>query len=218
VLSVYLATVTHAPTPTHSVYCWGLNLSFTPVMMACHTTRQDKSSTLKIKASESDELERKLIEITEAHATAKTFLLAKTRLLQARESELNDLRARVFSLETNSSAKDQAVKGMVRSHDTSMGFGDRAQSAEYHDFKTSPGKRRPSQMIALPSIVPSEKSGARRMSGGGGRRTTPDSTSLSSAAVRSPQKVGGRAGNAGKSGRVFVQDRRSGEFRRVGVE
>jgi hypothetical protein len=181
---------------------------------------QDKSAALKIKASESDALERKLIEITEAHATAKTFLLAKSRLLQAREDELEDLRTRVSNLETNSSTKDQAVKGMVSAQDGSLGFTDRAQSAEFYDYKTSPGKRRQSQVRTLPSIAQVDKGGAansRRQGGGGGRRTNNGSSAPRGSAPNGrSSKVGGMSVAGGS--RVFVQDRRSGEFRKLGVE
>lgn len=171
---------------------------------------QEKSTVLKAKASESDELERRLAETTEAHATAKSFLKAKTRLLQTREAELELLREKLDMLEAGSENHDQLVKGIVSAHKSSSSSsnksGERARSADRYnernsrgDGTTRPARRSTSKtsIRALPAIIPTDRSSA------SGKRV-------------SPTKEKSRPGGAGyKVGDKVLVSQRAGEF--VGV-
>ena len=169
---------------------------------------QEKSAVLKTKASESDELERRLAETTEAHTTAKSFLKAKTRLLQSREAELDTLRERLDTLEAGTEAHDQLVKGMVSPQKFGGGgssggsrAGERSRSADRYDERSNSRTVRrstsKSSIRALPAIAQ-------------GAAGSPSGKKMS------PTKENKRAGGAGfKVGDTVLVAQRAGEF--VGV-
>ena len=70
---------------------------------------REKNGISNKKAMDMEKMERRLMEITEAHATAKSFLHAKTLLLHSREQELDSVKQHLRELQSRERRRSELL-------------------------------------------------------------------------------------------------------------
>ena len=139
---------------------------------------KEKNTTLSKRAAEIEKIERRLIEITEAHATAKSFLHAKTQLLCTREKELGRVKAHLQELQSRETKRTELLADALarggtpsdrRSFSRSAGSGVSTRPSSSSDLyatagtkkrspqkdsRRSPSRHTGSRSKALPALAP----------------------------------------------------------------